>query len=92
MPEPESSQHLLHKLCELQEQQLAKLTELSDSVSAVLAENRANQENYSKQTEAYLESQRKYAERLEQTGRGRIPVLIMLGLIVVAIIVSRFLP
>ena len=91
MPEPESSQHLLQKLCELQEQQLAKLTELADSVSAVLAANRANEENYSKQTEAYVESQRKYAERIQQSERGRIPALIMLGLIVVAIIVSRFL-
>ena len=91
MPETESSQHLLQKLCELQAQQLAKLTELSDSVSAVVASNREMQEDYSKQTEAYVESQRKYDERLQQRERGRIPALIMLGLIAVAIIVSRFL-
>jgi hypothetical protein len=91
MPEPESSDQLLRKLCELQEQQLAKLTELSESVSAIAASSRATQEDSIRQTEAYAESQREYAERVRKIDRGRIPALILLGLIVVAIIVSRFL-
>ena len=91
MTEPDSPEHLLQKLCECQEQQLAKLSELADSISAIAAESRATKENYSRQTEVYTESQRQYNERIHRNERGRIATLILLGLIVVAITVSRFL-
>ena len=91
MPEPESSEQLLRKLCELQERQIEKLTDLSTALSELVSVNRTTQENSKTQSEEYVTSQRQYLEHVRQVNRGRIPALILLALIVIAIIASRFL-
>ena len=91
MAEPESSEQLLQKLCDLQEQQIQMLKELSNTVSEIAAASHITQEHSRKQFEEYADAQKKYSAYLLQVTRGRIPALILLGLIVVAIIVSHFL-
>ena len=91
MSELESSDQLLRKLCDLQQQQIEKLKELSKIVSEIAAASHTREEHKRSQSAAYAEAQGKYLDHVRQVNRGRIPVMILLGLIVVAIIVSRFL-
>ncbi len=92
---PDSSETLLQKLCELQQQQLSKLAELSTHLSEIATQARKNHDDHKLQTDAYEQYIRTYREREESRSkdvlrRGYITI-IMLGLIAAAIIVSRFL-
>ena len=112
----DSTTPLLQKLCELQQQQLDKLAELSihlsetaaatrksyegyqhnldeysKQLSEMAAESRKNYEGYERQLAAYEQALRKYQEDDPHTMRRAIIIASMLGLIAVAIIVSRFL-
>ena len=78
---------LLQKLCELQQQQLEKLSEISERLSGVLAESRRNSEAYDQSSIAYRES----AARLARAGTIRgVIVVAMLALIAISILISRF--
>ena len=92
---PDSSAPLLQKLCELQQQQLDKLTDLSQHLSEIATETRKNYEAYKQQIDVYKESLDTYRDsdtRLSKQAMWRgIIIASMLGLIAVSIIVSRFL-
>ena len=92
---PDSSAPLLQKLCELQQQQLDKLAELSKHLSEIAAETRKNYEGYKRQIDVYEQSLHAYREsdtRISKEAMWRgIIIASMLGLIAVSIIISRFL-
>jgi hypothetical protein len=92
MPDDQSIRTLLEKLCSLQEQQLAKLSELLDRTAAA----RQRVEELSQRwITAYEDSQKKLRARAAGQSVGLwirgILTLIMLALIIVAIIVQRYL-
>ena len=91
----DSSAPLLQKLCELQQRQLDKLAELSKHLSEIAAENRKTYDGYQRQNDAYEQSLRTYLEsdirHSKEAMRRGIVIALMLGLIAVSIIVSRFL-
>ena len=92
---PDPSAPLLQKLCELEQMQLDKLTELSKHLSEMAAVNRDTYDGYRQQIEAYKQTLRSYEEsdtRHSKDARRRgMLIATMLGLIAVSIIVSRFL-
>ncbi|MDB6155248.1 MAG: hypothetical protein JWL90_3701 [Chthoniobacteraceae bacterium] len=91
----DSSAPLLQKLCELQQRQLDKLTELSTHLSEIAAENRKTSDGYYRQIDAYKQSldiyQKSDTRRSKEAMWRGIIIASMLGLVAVSIIVSRFL-
>jgi hypothetical protein len=84
----DSSEQLLQKLCDLQQQQIDRLAEIA-------IETRKNYESYKEQSEAYEQTLRAYREREERFlrlayWRGLI-IAVGLALVAFAIIIARFL-
>ena len=93
--DPDSSAPLLQKLCELQQQQLDRLNELSKHLSEIATEARKNYDGYRSELAAYEQTLRTYQEsdarHTKDAMRRGIILASMLALIAVSIIVSRFL-
>jgi hypothetical protein len=95
MTDNDSSESLLQKLCELQQQQLDKLDKLSEHLSQIAAEGRKNHDAYKGQLETY-ERDRKASSDLAESHRKSAAtrgflIIAMLGLIAAAIIIAHFL-
>lgn len=86
-----SCEQLLQKLCALEERQLQELSSLSTAISELAEANRAASEDIRKTWEAYDKSQEKYSKSLERANQSRVPALIIMAAIPVAIIVVHFL-
>ena len=113
---PDSTESLLQKLCDLQQQQLDKLTEVSRHLAEtavatrssyegyqrnldesskraaeMAAESRKSYEAYERHLDAYEKTLKDYQADEPELTRSAIVIASMLGVLAVAIIVSRFL-
>jgi hypothetical protein len=94
MPEDDDTKALLQKLCTLQEQQLAKLTELVDGYTRGAESSARSRELWDKQLRLHEESQKTYDERAERHERSvrvrGIITLILWAAIAVAVFIHYF--
>ena len=88
---PDSTEILLQKLCDLQQQQLDKLAELSKHLAETAADTRSSYEGYERQLAAYEKTLQQYYTDEPPLTRSTILIAAMLGVLAVSIIVSRFL-
>ena len=83
------------RLCDLQEQQLTKLTELVERFTRIADGSQRSHEIYAEQVKTWEEDRKEARERQEErekrTLRHGIIIMIILALIPVAIIIAHFL-
>jgi hypothetical protein len=83
------------RLCDLQEQQLTKLTELVERFTRIADGSQRSHEIYAEQAKTWEEDRKEARERQEErekrTLRHGIIIMIILALIPVAIIIAHFL-
>jgi hypothetical protein len=95
MAENESSDALLRKLCDLQEQQLAKLSELVECYSILAKGRQESDDVFKRQSELWEQEHNRYVEREARhearTLRHGAVALVILALIPIAIIIARFI-
>ena len=93
MPDNDTSESILRRICELQEKQLEALAKFSEHLSQIAAEGRKTADSYQAQNELYEQRQKDGIEerKIYQKAaaiRGFL-ILIMLGLIAGAIIFTH---
>jgi hypothetical protein len=95
MPEDDSLKPLLEKLCSLQEQQLAKLSELVERSATARERIEKLQDLWQRSLTTYEESQKKAGARAAGQTFGlwirTALTVFMLGLIALAIIIAHYL-
>ena len=82
---------LLQKLCDLQQQQVEKLAEISKHLDEITEGTRNSTEQYQKQNEIYEKELGEYRNRVAQNAQRGLVIAFMLGLIALSIIISRFI-
>jgi hypothetical protein len=95
MPDIDPSKAPLEKLCSLQEQQLAKMTELLDVYSRIAAEAQKSHEMWQRDHVLYEQNHKTYEERAERHERGvrirGILMLIIWAIIAMAVVAHYFI-